>query len=137
MKFIIGGALVAIIVGYLGFQAFSKASVYYYTVPEAVQQKTTLNAKDFRVDGWVKANSIDWNPQATMLNFTITDDSGKYTFPVSYKGIKPDNMTDPELQVIVEGRFDQDNVFQAHTLLTRCPSKYEDKQPETASNAGK
>ena len=41
-----------------------------------------------------------------------------------YHGIVPDTFVD-NADVVVEGRLAGDGTFEAHTLLAKCPSKYE------------
>lgn len=45
--------------------------------------------------------------------------------PVVYNGVKPDLLAQSE-SVMVEGRLLDSGVFQAGTILTKCPSKYEE-----------
>jgi len=46
------------------------------------------------------------------------------SFPVIYQDVLPDTFTD-EIEVVLEGRFGDDGVFRAKTLLTKCGSRYE------------
>jgi cytochrome c-type biogenesis protein CcmE len=54
--------------------------------------------------------------------FQVTD--GARVVPVVYRGIAPDTFTDG-VDVVVEGRMDQDGTFRATTLLAKCASRYE------------
>ena len=54
--------------------------------------------------------------------FRVTD--GAKVFPVVYRGIAPDTFTDG-VDVVVEGRMDEDGTFRATTLLAKCASRYE------------
>ncbi len=57
------------------------------------------------------------------VDFMIVDADVK--IPVHYTGIIPDTFKDKS-QVVVEGSLNaQRSAFQAHTLLAKCPSKYE------------
>jgi cytochrome c-type biogenesis protein CcmE len=56
------------------------------------------------------------------IRFEVTD--GTTTWPVVYRGLAPDTFTD-DVEVVVEGRLDEANVFQATTLLAKCGSRYE------------
>jgi cytochrome c-type biogenesis protein CcmE len=50
------------------------------------------------------------------------------TFPVDYKGDLPDTFNDRAEMVVdavLEGRFRNDGVFEATTVLTKCGSRYE------------
>jgi cytochrome c-type biogenesis protein CcmE len=74
----------------------------------------------------VQANSIVRNDQAHLINFVITD--GSQTMPVTYTGIVPDIFR-AGAQVVVEGRYSGQGAFQAQTLLTKCPSKFQSATP--------
>ena len=51
-----------------------------------------------------------------------------------YEGVLPDTFTD-DIEVVLEGRFGEDGVFQAKTLLTKCGSRYE-ASPEDLAERG-
>ena len=53
------------------------------------------------------------------------DDGG--TLPVVYKGLVPDIFA-PGIQVVVEGHY-VNGVFEASTLLAKCPSKFTSQIP--------
>ena len=55
------------------------------------------------------------------LIFTAAQDGA--TIPVVYRGTLPD-IFKPGIQVVVEGRLEQDGVFHARTLLAKCPSRF-------------
>lgn len=65
--------------------------------------------------------------------FTVHDlEHTDVTFTAMYTGILPDTFTD-ETEVVLEGRFGEDQVFQASTLLTKCGSRYEASPEELAA----
>jgi cytochrome c-type biogenesis protein CcmE len=55
---------------------------------------------------------------------------GQARIPVHYKGVKPD-MFQTGVDVIVEGRIGHDGVLVASTLMTSCPSKYQEEKNPT------
>jgi cytochrome c-type biogenesis protein CcmE len=59
------------------------------------------------------------------LEFTITE--GNDSIPVVYHGVTPDTFRAGS-DVVVEGQLDSQGVFQASSILTKCPSKYEPQQ---------
>ncbi|NYE58153.1 cytochrome c maturation protein CcmE domain-containing protein [Carboxydothermus ferrireducens] len=69
------------------------------------------------------------NTKALELKFIMIPIKGseKTQLPVVYNDVKPDNLEHPEAQIVVEGKYNG-KVFQADTLLVKCPSKYEKKQ---------
>ena len=60
------------------------------------------------------------------LQFTIRDVEGTVTLPVVYRGSVPD-LFKTGRDVSVEGSL-QNGVFVADKLVTKCPSKYTNKQ---------
>jgi cytochrome c-type biogenesis protein CcmE len=95
--------------------------VYYLSVTEFLQQPEAAEG-DFRVNGTVVGGTIERQPTGQDVRFEMTD--GSRSMLVSYHGIIPDTFVD-EAAVVVEGRLDPDGTFVAHTLLAKCPSKYE------------
>jgi cytochrome c-type biogenesis protein CcmE len=101
--------------------------VYYLTVTEFTQQANPGDG-DYRVNGTVSPGSIERLPTGLDVSFNITDD--ETSLPVAYHGIIPDTFVD-EAAVVVEGHLQDDGTFVAHTLLAKCPSKYEAADGET------
>ncbi len=97
--------------------------VYYLTVGEFLdtQGKGDLG-ENFRINGNVVAGSIHKAPGVLGARFVMTD--GSRTLPVVYSKETPDTFVDRS-EVVVEGSLGPDGVFVAHTLLAKCPSKYE------------
>ena len=94
---------------------------YYLTVSEFTQ--TSDRGDDgFRINGKVDDGSIVRQPGGQSVQFTMSD--GTAVLAVNYAGIIPDTFVDGA-DVVVEGRLGTDGTFAAHTLLAKCPSKYE------------
>ena len=53
------------------------------------------------------------------------------TFEVEYRDVLPDTFNEAT-EVVLEGRYRSDGVFEAHTLLTKCGSRYEAAPEELA-----
>lgn len=129
IKLSIGAAVVVAAIAYLMFAGTSGSTAYFLTVPELHQKLSTLQGEPIRVAGKVTADPIQWDVQKLSLAFSIGE--GEARIPVSYKGIKPD-MFQAGAAVIVEGKLGQDGVLMASTLMTSCPSKYqEEKRPNS------
>ena len=94
---------------------------YYVSVSEFVDAPDR-HASGFRINGKVAEGSIQRMPTGQDVAFLVTD--GAATLPVSYHGIIPDTFVDGA-DVVVEGRLTPQGTFEAHTLLAKCPSKYE------------
>ena len=126
MKFAIGGAVVLLAVVYLIVNALGTTGQYFLTVSEVQARGASIYGRPLRVSGDIVTDSIDWNAPTLMLKFNMTDGSG--TLPIVFHGPKPDNMDREGAQAIVEGKLNEDGVFQAHTLLLKCPSRYEEME---------
>lgn len=123
VKFIVGSLVIVLAIGYLIYTGIRQTSVYYLTVSEVYAKGVSYQGEGMRVEGTVVAGSIQKDFGGLKAEFEITDGTDK-RLPVHYKGIIPDMFRDG-IDVVVEGTLDTQRVFQAHTLLTSCPSKYE------------
>lgn len=94
---------------------------YYLSVSEFVQAPDR-HADGFRINGKVAHGSIVRRSGGEEVSFVVTD--GRSELAVRYHGIIPDTFVDGA-DVVVEGHLGEDGTFDAHTLLAKCPSKYE------------
>lgn len=120
-KLLIGGFIVVLTVGYLILTAARGSAVYYLTVEELKTQGPSV--RNFRVAGTIVGQSIVWKARDLTLQFEIADQSG--TLPVVYHGPRPDMFRDG-VEAVIEGQYTSPGIFQAHTLLLKCPSKYDE-----------
>jgi len=128
-KFLLAAVVFACAIGYLLVSGFSSESVYYLKVSEVVQHPEKFNKKGMRVSGDVVTGTITKDFKKQYLEFDIKDTDGE-SMKVIYNGIIPDTFKE-DIQVIVEGRYDENaHVFNAATVLTKCPSKYESELEE-------
>jgi cytochrome c-type biogenesis protein CcmE len=105
---------------------------YYVTVKEFTEKGQPKG--HFRVNGKVATGTIERTPNGRQVKFTIRDKDGNATLPVDFTGIIPDTFVD-DADVVVEGNRRPDGVFEATTLLAKCPSKYESADsPTTTAN---
>ena len=119
MNFLIGGAIVLVVIGWLIFSNAQGSTAYYLTVEEVMSQGPS--DRMVRVSGLVVGETLDWDPQQMTLRFEIADEGG--SLPVIYKGVRPDMFQDGA-QAVVEGKYTTKGVFEATSLLLKCPSKY-------------
>jgi len=117
-KFIVGGAIIILVVGWLVYSSIQGSTTPYLTVGELIARGPSEHV--VRVTGLVGA-AIDWDSQHLVLHFEIVD--GNWKLPVLYKGTRPDMLRDGA-QAVVEGRYRADGVFEASSVLLKCPSKY-------------
>jgi len=117
--------LVATGVGYLIFSGLSKNSVYFLNVGEALAMPPG-ELSQARLFGTVSAEDIDRDPSALGVAFHVLDkDDPSKSIRVNYRGAVPDTFK-PGVEVILEGSYTSGPPrFEATTLLTKCPSKYQ------------
>lgn len=122
LKYIIGGLIILAAIAGFTLTNFQSSVLYYYTVEELHAQRARLVGQTVRVNGPLDQSSIDLDQKTLTLKFNIKD--GTRVQPVVYKGVVPDTLTTGE-SVVAEGRLDAKGIFQADTILVKCPSKYE------------
>jgi cytochrome c-type biogenesis protein CcmE len=127
LKFILGGALIVVLIGFLISQAVSSTGAYYREVGEVLAQQNALVSKNLRVSGNIVTESITYDAPTLTLNFKISDpkDVGKQ-LAVHFHGVKPDQMDREGSSAIIEGSLKPNGVVEANNLLLKCPSRYEE-----------
>jgi len=120
-KFLFGGLIIFVALGYLGFVGFQSSAAYYYTVGELMEEGDSTYGQNVRVNGLVSPDSVEQDPGSFTLKFTMTE--GEKSLPVVYHGVVPDAFKAGS-EVVVEGHLDSDGVLQSGIILTKCPSKY-------------
>ncbi len=128
IKFLVGGAVVVLVIGYLIFSSLSGAAQYYLTVAEVKAQGPSNRI--VRVNGIVDGASIQYDPRTPTLKFDIVDGSGRLL--VVHHDVMPDMLRDGA-DVVVEGKYREDGLFEVNPngLLLKCPSKYEEAATAT------
>ena len=121
-KFILGGIVILAMVGFLVASGLQSTSVYYLTVNEARTQLRPGGTQVVRINGVADLKSVKWDAQNLNLAFDIVE--GDRRLPVLYHGVMPDTFQQSE-SVVVEGTLSTAGVFDARTLLVKCPSRYE------------
>ena len=121
IKFIVAIVVIALTVSYLVYGGVKDTMVYYLTVEELKAQVPEVYESRVRVSGTVVPGSII-KENTGALEFQITD--GAQTIDVQYEGIIPDIFAD-DVEAVVEGEYAKNDVFEADTLLAKCPTKYE------------
>jgi cytochrome c-type biogenesis protein CcmE len=122
-RFLVGGIILLLAAGYLGYTGFMSGATYYYTTSELIEQGSSIYGETVRVNGQVVPGSVEQAAQGTILRFTIIDIESEGSLSVVYQGVVPDTFKVGN-EVVVEGRLNSDGIFQANTLMPKCPSKY-------------
>ena len=127
-RFFVGLVGVALVVTYLVWTGISDTMVYYLTPTELlakVEEDPSFRSVGVKVSGRVVPGTYQKGEGELVHLFQVQDiEHPDVSFPVIYQDVLPDTFTD-ETEVVLEGRFGEDGVFQAKTLLTKCGSRYE------------
>jgi len=118
-KLAIGGVVIACAAVYLGLTAANSGWVYYVEVDQLSQAYPGTHV---RVHGTVSPDSLDLRPEDPSAAFTLVGLT--QSVPVRYRGPIPPMLT-PGSQVVAQGALDDQGVFIADTILTKCASKYQ------------
>jgi cytochrome c-type biogenesis protein CcmE len=121
-KLIIAIAILVIALGYFGYTAFQGATVFYLTVGELQGGKATPG-EIIRVNGKLVPNSFQRDSEGTIAKFTLTD--GLLELPAVHDGVVPDLFFNEHSEIVLQGLYDQNGIFQSQLVVVKCPSKYE------------
>lgn len=127
-RFMVGLVGVAAVVSYLVWTGVSETMVYYLTPAELiarVDEDPSFKDLGVKVSGKVVRGTYGRVEGQLLHRFQVQDlaDESK-AFWVEFRDAIPDTFTE-DSEVVLEGRLDQDGVFQATILLTKCGSRYE------------
>jgi cytochrome c-type biogenesis protein CcmE len=126
-SFVVAGLAIAGAVLYLVLANTGATAEYYMTISQ-LRACSNCSARTVRVAGVVVAGSIVRNEATQVVDFRISDAKTTAAMPVTYSGVVPDIFA-AGTQVVVEGKLAGDGVFQADSLLTKCPSKFQAATP--------
>lgn len=127
-KIMIGAAAIVGAIIFLIYSGIKETSVYFLTVTEASEMAES--GQDLRIGGKVLIGSIKKDSDELGAQFILTDDEKQ--IPIKYKGTIPD-MFQADAEVVVQGRFGPSGKFEAYTLMTSCPSRYESVPEEVTT----
>jgi cytochrome c-type biogenesis protein CcmE len=127
-RFMVGLVGVAAVVSYLVWTGVSETMVYYLTPAELIARvDADPSFKDLgvKVSGKVVRGTYGRVEGQLLHRFQVQDlADGSKAFWVEFRDALPDTFTQ-DSEVVLEGRLDQEGVFQATVLLTKCGSRYE------------
>jgi len=119
----IGISVMLIVAGlaYLALGNFGDNLVYFMTPSEVVTLEQDRYGKKMRVAGMVVEASMKVVPETLKIQFDLTD--GAETIPVAFEGIPPDLFKEGK-GAVVEGYWDQDQVFHSHMIMAKHEEDY-------------
>ena len=132
-RFVVLGLVVALSVGYMVYAAFPGNALYFLTVSEFMARDNAQDGRLVRVAGKLVDGSFLREEKSTLSSFRLTDKDGGLEgeqLAASYVGILPDLFFNPHSEVILEGSYGPDRVFQVDNVLVKCPSKYQSLEQE-------
>jgi cytochrome c-type biogenesis protein CcmE len=118
-KFIGGGAVIVLALGYLIYAGVSQSMVYFVTPTEL--GAAPVPGKAYRLGGMVKAGSLSWNPRNVELDFVLSDGHGNV--PVKHRGTPPDLFAEGR-GAVVEGTWSSDGYFKASLIMAKHSEEY-------------
>ena len=119
-KYIFGGIIIAVFLVLMGY-LFTQSNIEY--VDDF--NKVMSTEKVVKATGsWVKEKNYHIDNQNKTFSFMMTDMNGNQ-MKVIYEGTIPNNFETAK-SVVVTGKY-QNGYFHAKDILTKCPSKYEEK----------
>ena len=125
VKLAVGAAVVVAALGYFAFMAFQSATVYYYTVGEIQDRGPTAAGETVRVSGKLIDGSFSRDPDSTLARFTLIDlIDGATALSATHDGVLPELFFNEHSEIILEGSYTPEGVFQSHNVIVKCPSKY-------------
>ena len=118
-------AVALVVLGAVAYLAYSglRTNVYYRTVSE-LQAGDVQAGRQVRLAGNVVAGSIVREEGSSVVRFQVADAGG--ALPVVYRGAVPD-IFGPDIEVVLEGKYNPATGFAADTMLAKCPSKFEEQ----------
>ncbi len=134
-RFLVGLVGVAAAVSYLMWTGVTDSMVYYLTpaeLLERIEEEPGFRDVGVKVSGRVVEGTWKRAP-GPAHEFRVADlDEPSVVFSVRYEDVVPDTFND-RAEVVLEGKFGPDEVFEARTVLTKCGSRYEAAKEDFAT----
>ena len=115
---IIAGLFVAFLVIGFSLKAIEGMVTYYVTADEFVKNREEYVGKKLKIAG--RAKGVQFSDNEYRFEVVLNE----YRFPVVYRGLPPDTFKE-DVEVVVEGRAQMEDPFEAKVLMAKCASKYE------------
>ena len=133
-RFIIVATVVVLALGFMIWAAFGENTRYFLTVSEFNSEQRYQDGQMVRVSGKLVEGTFNRPDKSTVSQFQLTDkegaNSGAALLQASYEGVLPDLFFNPHSEIILEGSYSSEGVFQANEILVKCPSKYVDLEEQ-------
>jgi len=123
---IIGIGIIVLAIGFLVVKGLDRSMMTYVEVSQIESVAVANTGGTMQINGIVKPGTVKSEDGSQLVTFVLQDlKNEKFTIPVRYEGIMPDNFK-PGLQVVVQGKITgPKRIIEAEKILVKCPSKYE------------
>lgn len=127
-RFFAGLVGVSLVVTYLIWTGVSSTMVYYFTPTELLAKADSdpaFHEVGVKVSGRVVEGSYRRGDGELVHLFSVVDlEDAETVLPVEFTNLLPDTFAE-DGEVVLEGRYRPDGVFEAAVVLTKCGSRYE------------
>jgi len=125
-KYYLGGFVVVLFLGIMALLLSESSIAYENDFSKISKSEVTIRATGV----WVKEKGYELDKVNNLFTFFIKDNKN-IEIKVVYRGSIPNNF-ETATSVVVTGKY-KDGIFNASTILTKCPSKYEERFEENKS----
>ena len=127
LTLVLGAVIVLGALGYFAFGGLGESLVYFWTPSELLAKGEAAYGTSVRLGGMVEPGSVDWDADATRLEFRLVDEN--CAVDVRSVGVPPQMFLeaaerDAPIGAVVEGRMAADGVFQATNLMVKHSEEY-------------
>ena len=133
-RFFIVAGVVVLGLAFMIWATFGENTRYFLTVSEFNSRTEIQDGQMVRVSGKLVEGTFNRGEKSTLSQFQLTDkdgdQSGAEMLLAQYEGVLPDLFFNPHSEIILEGSYGADGVFQTSEILVKCPSKYVDLEEQ-------
>lgn len=127
-------SLIVILGGAVGLVLYAlKQNINLFYTPTQLLETSLSSDQHFRLGGYVKKNSVQYDATGEAVNFVITD--RKNEMLIHFKGVLP-NLFKEGQAVVVTGKLSDAHTFAANEVLAKHDEKYMPKGLEKQLEKG-
>ena len=123
IRLLVVGVVMVLALGYLVYAAFPGNTRYYLTVDEFWASNVNQDGRSVRVVGKLVPDSFQRETGTTMANFQVSNKG--QILDASYEGVFPDLFFNPHSDIVMEGKYGEEDTFHVDLVIVKCPSKYQ------------
>jgi len=124
-KYLFGGFIIVVFVGLMGYLVTQSNIRYEDNINKVKTENKTVKA----TGQWVKEKDYTYDNKNRMLTFYMKDEQGN-EMKVVFNGAIPNNFKSAQ-SLVVTGKY-SDGYFTANSILTKCPSKYQEQKVQSS-----